>query len=269
MEPGQGSGVLQEKGIYCQPIADFVAWPTEGKKMLIGGLQKTTLLDFPGRVACTVFTVGCNFACPFCHNRELVTKELFEESGRKMIDEKELWSFLEKRKGILDGVCITGGEPTLQPDLEEFCQKIKKMGLKVKLDTNGSSPEILEELLEKKLLDFVAVDIKASFDEYVVGAGLVPARRKWATTRVARTAKMIIDSGVEYELRTTVVPRIHAEEVLINMSNWIRRLDHWVWQNFRAKNCLNRAWEREKSYSKREIIKLRNKISREIKLRGW
>ena len=129
--------------------------------MFIKGLQKTTLLDYPGKVACTIFTGGCNFRCPFCHNASLVTRIDSEER----IDEDELFSYLEKRKGILDGVCITGGEPLLQPDIEAFCQKIKKLGLLIKLDTNGSFPSKLRSLLDSNLIDYIAMDIKNSKKE--------------------------------------------------------------------------------------------------------
>ena len=128
--------------------------------MNVQGYQKLTLLDYPGRTACTVFTGGCNLRCPFCHNASLVTRIDSEER----IDEGELFAYLGKRKGILDGVCITGGEPLLQPDIEAFCKKIKAIGLLIKLDTNGSFPSKLRALLDAKLIDYIAMDIKAPFE---------------------------------------------------------------------------------------------------------
>jgi pyruvate formate lyase activating enzyme len=246
--------------------------------MQIGGLQKTTLIDYPGTVACTVFTVGCNFSCPWCHNRELVTRKLFEESGRKLISEEDFWGFLEKRRGILDGVCITGGEPTLQVDLIDFCQKINKMGLKIKLDTNGSRPEVIEKLLNvgadnhPPVVDFVAVDFKVDRDNY----GIVGVDNNLP---VQKSMKLIIKSGIDYEFRTTVVPRVHSEEGLRKMAEEIGDANpagslatlagRWVWQNFRPQNCLDESWEKEGSYSKEEIEKIRNKINKKIRLRGW
>ena len=134
--------------------------------MKISGLQKLTLLDYPGKMACTVFTYGCNFRCPFCHNALLVTEE-----NSDCIDEDEFFSFLKKRQGILDGVCISGGEPTLQKDLPEFISKIKALGYYVKLDTNGSSPLLLKKLIEEKLIDYVAMDIKNSPAKYDITCG--------------------------------------------------------------------------------------------------
>ena len=134
--------------------------------MKISGLQKLTLLDYPGKMACTVFTYGCNFRCPFCHNAMLVTEE-----NSDSISEDEFFTFLKKRQGILDGVCISGGEPTLQKDLAEFIGKIKAMGYAVKLDTNGSKPEVLRNLIEENLLDYVAMDIKNSPAKYSLTCG--------------------------------------------------------------------------------------------------
>jgi len=134
--------------------------------MIIGGLQKTTLADYPGKVVCTIFTVGCNFVCPFCHNKDLLSQKSFEKSDYQRIAEKEFFAFLESRKNILDGVCITGGEPTLQPDLISFCQKIKDKNLLIKLDTNGSRPEVIADLIAADLVDFIAMDIKSSFPKY-------------------------------------------------------------------------------------------------------
>jgi len=222
------------------------------------------MLDFPGRVACTVFTVGCNFRCPFCHNRELVSRKLWEESGRELVDEGEFWKFLEKRRGVLDGVCITGGEPTLQPDLGEFCRKIKSLGLLVKLDTNGSNPDVVQKLLGDGLVDYVAMDYKVSSNTYQVISNNKEGK---LAEKLRKSVELIVGSGVECEFRTTVVPRIHTEEVLREMAGEIT--GRWIWQNFRAVNCLDRNWEEERSYSLEEIEGLRDRINRNVGLRGW
>ena len=138
--------------------------------MKIGGLQKNTLIDFPGHLACALFTIGCNFRCPFCHNSKLVLPA-FIKKKENHIKEKEFFSFLETRKELLDGVVITGGEPCLQLDLENFCSDIKNMGFKIKLDTNGTMPEVLENLFKNKLVDYVAMDIKSNFSTYSKAAG--------------------------------------------------------------------------------------------------
>lgn len=168
--------------------------------MLIKGFQKTTLLDFPGKVACTIFTGGCNFRCPFCHNASLVTKL----DTVPNIEEEEILSYLNKRKGILDGVCITGGEPLLQPDIISFLEKIKKTGLLIKLDTNGSRPDILKKIISLDLIDYVAMDIKNSFDKYAMtcGTDTIP-------NGVNESIDIIMSSEIPYEFRTTIVKELH------------------------------------------------------------
>lgn len=228
--------------------------------MLIGGLQKTTLIDFPGRVACTVFTIGCNFRCPFCHNRDLVIFELFEKSGIKNISEKDFWGFLESRKKVLDGVCITGGEPTLQIDLVDFCKKIKELGLEVKLDTNGSRPEVLEKLLNNKLVDYVAMDLKGVLEDYkkIVGVGM-------ETDKIKRSMELILESGLKYCFRTTIVDGLHDERALKRLAEEIKLIGKskkvspkkivWLLQNFRPQNCLDEKYLKKKSFEPEELEK--------------
>lgn len=169
--------------------------------MIISGFQKMTLLDFPGKVACTVFTGGCNFRCPFCHNALLVT-----ENYKSEFTEEEILSFLEKRKGLLDGVCITGGEPLLQPDIADFIKKIKAMGYAVKLDTNGSFPEKLKALVNDGLIDYVAMDMKNSIEKYALTTGsndsILPG--------IEESIDFLLDGAVDYEFRTTVVKEYHT-----------------------------------------------------------
>ncbi len=177
--------------------------------MKIFGLQKLTLLDFPGKVACTIFTGGCNLRCPFCHNASLVAPS----SGE--ISEDEIFSFLESRKKILDGVCITGGEPLLWPDIEEFIGKIKALGLEVKLDTNGCFPERLSELIEKKLVDYVAMDIKTSPENYAKVVG-IPG---FDVSPVLWSAAFLMQGKVPFEFRTTVVSELHSEEDFVAIAD--------------------------------------------------
>lgn len=171
--------------------------------MLIAGLQKLTLLDYPGKTACTLFAPGCNFRCPFCHNALLVTHKVEE-----LISEEEFFSFLSKRQGILDGVCITGGEPTLQKELIPFMEKIKKMGFLLKLDTNGARPDVLNDILRKDLADYVAMDIKASPDRYAGAVGIAD----FDTDKIKESISLLEKSGVAHEFRTTVTDELHSEE---------------------------------------------------------
>lgn len=191
--------------------------------MKIKGLQKLTLLDFPEKMACTVFLAGCNFRCPFCHNASLVTN-----IDDDYISEEEFFSFLNKRKGILNGVCITGGEPTLYPDLETFIRRIKEMGYLVKLDTNGYNPDILIDLVNKGLIDFVAMDIKNSKEKYAVTAGLPSLD----ITRIEKSVQFLLSGAVPYEFRTTVVKELHNEEDMKSISHWIANADRYFLQSF-------------------------------------
>jgi len=177
--------------------------------MRISGLQKMTLLDYPGKIACTVFLGGCNFRCPFCHNGELL-----DGSGEPVMDEQEFLGFLSKRKGLLDAVCISGGEPTLQAGLADLLEKIKKMGYLTKLDTNGSRPEVLKALVERGLLDYVAMDIKNSPERYAQTAGAAVQPEK-----IEESIRYLLEDHVDYELRTTVVAQLHDVESVVKMEN--------------------------------------------------
>lgn len=193
--------------------------------MKLAGLQKLTLLDFPGHVACTVFTAGCNLRCPFCHNSELV----LPERKPALMDEEEFFSFLKKRQGILEGVCVTGGEPLLQKDIAPFLARIKDLGFAVKLDTNGCFPKILRSLVEQGLVDFVAMDIKNSPARYAATAG-IPALD---LTAVQESVAFILSGTVDYEFRTTVAAQLHDEESFEDIARWIAGAKGYAIQNFR------------------------------------
>ena len=191
--------------------------------MLIGGLQKTTLIDFPHKVACTVFTVGCNFRCPFCHNDNLVTFENFNKSRISLISLREFFTFLEKRKNMLDGVCITGGEPTINADLPEFIKEIKENGFLVKLDTNGTNPKMLKKLIRDNLLDFIAMDIKCNLEGYQ-NIVRVPVNIE----SIKESIKLILTSNLKYELRTTVVPGLQTVQNIQQLGIDIQKLSESV-----------------------------------------
>ena len=190
--------------------------------MLIGGFQKMTMLDYPGKVACTIFTYGCNFRCPFCHNATLVIDEA------SLLSEDEILSYLNKRKGILDGVCITGGEPLLQKDIFEFLEKVRKTGLLVKLDTNGSYPEKLKEVIDRGLVDYVAMDIKASKENYSKVADV-----NVKIQDIEKSIQILLENKVDYEFRTTVVRELHTKEDFEKISEWIKGAKRYFLQCFK------------------------------------
>lgn len=193
--------------------------------MKLAGLQKLTLLDFPGHVACTVFTAGCNLRCPFCHNSELV----LPERKPALMDEEEFFSLLKKRTGILEGVCITGGEPLLQKDIADFMRRIKELGFAVKLDTNGCFPAVLRMLVEQNLVDFVAMDIKNSPERYAETVG-IPG---FDLTPVEESVAFLLSGAVDYEFRTTVVDRFHDEQSFRDIARWITGAKRYALQEFK------------------------------------
>ncbi len=190
--------------------------------MKIYGFQKMTLLDYPTKVACTVFTGGCNFRCPFCHNAGLVT-----HIDGPQIPVQEIFSYLEKRKGILDGVCITGGEPLLQGDIAEFISTVKNMGYAVKLDTNGAFPDRLKELIDASLLDYVAMDIKNSKEKYALTCGV-----DVDISKIEKSVEILKEGKVFYEFRTTLVREFHTKDDILSMANWLRGTRYWYLQSF-------------------------------------
>lgn len=183
--------------------------------MKIVGLQKLTLLDYPGKVACTVFLGGCNFRCPYCHNSELLDADV-----PALMDDTALLSFLESRKGILDGVCITGGEPTLHPELPHLLHRIREMGYQIKLDTNGYRADVLEALVMDGLVDYVAMDIKNSPKLYAATVG----RHSVALDKLEQSIRFLLKNPVDYELRTTVVEPFHHLESIRSMGQWLAKL---------------------------------------------
>ena len=193
--------------------------------MRISGLTRTTLLDYPGRVACTIFLGGCNYRCPFCHNSTLVLTPGEGEEYR----EEDILAFLKKRQGILDGVCITGGEPTLTPELPELLEKIKEIGYAVKLDTNGSRPEILKDLVRRGLIDKAAMDIKSCPENYRKLTGIDHPD----TDAVVESAKFLMECGIEYEFRTTVVKELHSAEDFEKIAEWLAGAEEYYLQEYR------------------------------------
>ncbi len=192
--------------------------------MQFHGFQKLTLLDFPEHVGCTLFTAGCNFRCPFCHNASLVT----HIGDSEPIEAEEILSYLKKRRGLLDGVCISGGEPLLQDGLEDFIRKVKRLGYAVKLDTNGSFPERLAHLMQEGLLDYVAMDIKNCKEKYDATAD-----RKGVLPAVEKSVDLLLSGTVPFEFRTTVTEQTHTPEDIARICDWIRGAERYFLQNFK------------------------------------
>ncbi len=219
--------------------------------MLISGIQKLTLLDFPGKTACTIFCYGCNFLCPFCHNALLVT-----EKADAFIDEEEIFSFLKKRQGILDGVCVTGGEPTLQKDLKAFLKRIKDMGFAVKLDTNGYKPQILKEIIDEGLCDYVAMDVKNTPEKYALTVG-----KEIDTEKILKSISILKEGKIPCEFRTTVVKEFHTEDDIKEIARFLKGDVPFFLQQF--KDSGNLIEDGLTAYTKEEMHSLTEK-AREI-----
>ena len=191
--------------------------------MKINGLQKLTLLDYPGKLACTVFLAGCNLRCPYCHNSELISKD-----APALMDGTEFLDFLSKRKGTLEGVCFTGGEPLMYPGLEDLISEVKSLGYLVKLDTNGCFPDKLKNLLAKGLLDYVAMDIKNSKEKYAQAAGI----EGLSINKIEESVEILKTSGIDFEFRTTVVAELHDESSFEGIGKWIESAPKYFLQAF-------------------------------------
>src|SRR4030042_233161 len=223
----------------------------------IGGFQKTTFIDFPGRLAATIFLIGCNFRCPFCYSPELVLPEKIKFQPR--IPKKDFFQFLKERKGLIEGVVICGGEPTIHEDLPQFIEKIKDSGYLVKLDTNGSHPEMLKKLIDEKLIDYVAMDIKAplTFSKYDEATGI-----KTDLKKIKKSIEIIKKSGIDYEFRTTVVPTVHTKENIIQIARDIKPAKRYFLQNFRPEKTINPDFEEIKPCSKEFLAEIKKEIAK-------
>ncbi|MDD5433172.1 MAG: anaerobic ribonucleoside-triphosphate reductase activating protein [Candidatus Pacebacteria bacterium] len=227
--------------------------------MKIGGLQKLTLIDYPNTLACTVFLSGCNFRCPWCYSPELVSPALI--SHQPEIKESYFFDFLKTKKGLLDGVVICGGEPTIHEELPLFCSKIKNAGYKVKLDTNGSNPEMLEKLFKLKLVDYVAMDIKAPKEKYAKAIGFEGATAYYLLDKIEKSIVLLKNGSIEYEFRTTVVPGLHTKEDVIQIANWIKPAPKYFLQQFRPQKTLNPEFEERKPLEEKEMFQIKECIA--------
>lgn len=229
--------------------------------MKFGGWQKTSFIDFPGKISAVLFTQGCTFRCPFCHNPSLVLPKSFSPS---LITEQEVLSFLEERKGKLDGVVISGGEPTIHPDLPEMIRAIKKLGFAVKVDTNGSCPAMVEQLLSEKTVDYWAIDRKASLSRYPLLTGV-----DFDPSLVEKTSQMIRTSTVAYEFRTTVIRELHPPEELELIGKELAGAKLLVLQQFRPQVTLDPQMQHKTAYTDEEMESLCSLIKPYVRTVLW
>ena len=216
--------------------------------MKISGFDKLTLLNYPDKVACTIFTSGCNLRCPFCHNSGLVTNNYNE------ISFNSIYEYLKKRIGILDGVCITGGEPLIHADIKDYIKKIKDLGYLVKIDTNGCNPKLLKELIDLKLVDYIAMDIKNIYSKYDITSGV-----KVNIDNIKKSISIIENSGIDYEFRTTIVKEFHSTQDIKEILSYISSNSNYYIQNFKNSNdVFNRNLS---SFSEKELVEMKNKIN--------
>ena len=216
--------------------------------MKISGFDKLTLLNYPDKVACTIFTSGCNLRCPFCHNSGLFTNNYNE------ISFDSIYEYLKKRIGILDGVCITGGEPLIHADIKDYIKKIKDLGYLVKIDTNGCNPKLLKELIDLKLVDYIAMDIKNIYSKYDITSGV-----KVNIDNIKKSISIIENSGIDYEFRTTIVKEFHSTQDIKEILSYISSNSNYYIQNFKNSNdVFNRNLS---SFSEKELVEMKNKIN--------
>lgn len=229
--------------------------------MKIGGLEKLTLIDYPGEIAAIIFTSGCNFRCHFCYNPMLVVPR---QNGHPLIEEGDLLNFLQSRVSKLSGVVVTGGEPTLHYDLSEFLSKIKNLGYKIKLDTNGTNPEILKKVIDAGLVDYIAMDIKGPLNKYEKITGV-----EVDLENIKKSIKIIIESGLPYEFRTTLVPGLHIKEDIDEMGEMIKGADKWFLQFFKSDTGLvDKSFESKISYTHIDMEEMRKVGERYVKQCG-
>lgn len=234
--------------------------------MRLSAIQRFTMLDYPDKVACIAFTPGCNMRCGFCHNPEFVLPEKIRELQNDFISEQTFFNFLDKRKGLLEGVVVSGGEPTIWRDLPEFFRKIKAKGFLAKLDTNGNHPSMLRKLLEEKLVDYVAMDVKASLVEYpkLVGGGV-------KAENIRESVELLKAAGIPYEFRTTLIPEVHTEAVLKDMEQLLVGAERYYLQTFRPGHTLNPLFATYHPFSLGEmeaLVRRFSAVAKEVGIRG-
>jgi len=226
--------------------------------MRFGGFERCTLIDYPGHVACVLYTIGCNFRCPYCHNPELV-----DETVERTFDENEILTFLDQRKGLLDGVVITGGEPTLHDDLLDFIGMVKAKGFMVKLDSNGTRPEMLQKAITEKLVDYIAMDIKSPLERYSQTVA-----RPVDCRAIRQSIKLLMTSPVDYEFRTTVIKSFLSPEDIEQIGREIKGAKRYYLQKFIPTKLLNPQFRKKVSYDDRELEQFKTTLSAYVRYCG-
>lgn len=230
--------------------------------MLICGLQKLTLLDFPGYIACTIFTQGCNMRCPFCQNAGLVMPDEFKNNT--YISTTEILSFLDSRKNKLQGICITGGEPTLQSDIIDFMGTVKAIGYKIKLDTNGTKPDIISKILSKKLINYIAMDIKNDQAHYAINSG-----SEIAFSNILQSIDLIKNANIEYEFRTTVVDELHSPDMFQNITDMLGHVKNYSLQYYaESENVINPIYHAPSQETMQTYAKILMQCAENVTIKG-
>lgn len=230
--------------------------------MRILGMEKMSLVDFDGKIAATLFTGGCNFLCPFCHNSPLV----LDHKSQPEISEDEILAYLSKRIGLLEGVCVSGGEPTLNKDLPAFIEKIKNIGYKVKLDTNGTNPNMLKSLFRDGLIDYCAMDIKNDRDHYASIIGF----EEYDTSKVNESVEFLINSNFDYEFRTTLINEVHGYYNMRAIGKWISGAKKYFLQKFvDSSNCIVQNLSPVSTDKAKEFLEVLTPFIKSVKLRGY
>jgi len=227
--------------------------------MKIGGIQKLTLIDSPGCLAATVFLIGCNFRCVFCYSSELVLPEKIK--NQPVFSNKEVLSFLKQRKDLLEGVVICGGEPTINNNLPSFIKQIKKLGFLVKLDTNGSNPRMLKRLIDKKLINYVAMDIKAPKEKYLDIVKVSGFLKSNIIKNIEKSINVLKKSKIDYEFRTTVVPSLHGKNDILKIVDWIKPAKRYYLQGFKGEKTINPGFEKLRPYADEYLLEIHQAIS--------
>ena len=222
--------------------------------MIFGGFEKCTLIDYPGKIACMVFTIGCNFRCPYCHNPELV-----DETVEKTYSEKEVLDFLDRRKNMLDAVVITGGEPTMHSDLIHFLQQVKDRGFLIKLDSNGTHPGMLAEIIDKKLVDYIAMDIKSPLSKYSQTVA-----RPVDIVAIKKSINLLLHSYIEYEFRTTIIKSLLSSEDIEEIGREIYGAKKYYLQKFIPTKILNPQFRKKVTYTDIELDQFREKVKHNV-----
>jgi len=227
--------------------------------MKIGGLQRLTLIDYPGRLAATLFLIGCNFRCGFCYSSELVLPEKIK--NQPVFSKKEVFSFLKQRKELLEGVVLCGGEPTINNSLPSFIKELKKLGFLVKLDTNGSNPKMLKHLIDKKLINYVAMDIKAPKEKYAQVIEVSRFLKSNIIKNIEKSINILKKSGIDYEFRTTVVPGLLGKKDILKIVHWIKPAKRYYLQNFKGEKTVNPRFESLRPYPRDYLLEIQHAIS--------